>query len=131
MLEKIVPAGVMTPFNNAYSHAVVIPPNSRIMHLSGQIGADADGNVPEDGNTQAENVWRNVLTIIRAGGMDVGDIVKLTAFIVDASVYPAYAAARNRDLGDLEPPASTAIIVPQLILPEWKIEVGAIAAKAD
>jgi len=128
VLEKLVPADVMAPFNNAYSHAVVIPPNARVLHLSGQIGALPDGSVPEDGNEQAENVWRNVVKIVRAAGMDVGDIVKLTAFIVDETVYPAYAAARNRDLAGIEPPASTAIIVPCLLLPEWKIEVEAIAA---
>jgi len=131
MLEKLVPDNIMAPFNNAYSHGVVIPPNARILHLSGQIGALPDGTVPEDGDAQAENVWRNIVTIVRAADMDVGDIVKLTAFIVDASVYPAYAAARNRDLAGLEPPASTAIIVPALVLPEWKIEVEAIAAKSE
>ena len=129
MLEKITPDGIMKPFNNAYSHGVVIPANARVLHLSGQIGARPDGTVPEDGHEQAENVWKNVLAVVRGAGMDVADIVKLTAYIVDETIYPSYAAARSRDLGDITPPASTAICVPRLILPEWKIEVEAIAAK--
>lgn len=130
MLQKIVPDGMMNPFNNAYSHGVVIPPDARILHVSGQVGARTDGSVPEDGAEQAENVWRNVMTVIKAAGMEAADIVKLTAFIVDEAIYPAYAAARSRDLVGLEPPASTAVCVPRLLLPEWKIEVEAIAARA-
>jgi enamine deaminase RidA (YjgF/YER057c/UK114 family) len=129
MLEKLVPDTVMQPFNRAYSHGVVIPANARVLHISGQIGARLDGTVPDDGAEQAENAWRNVVAVVRAAEMDVGDIVKLTAYVVDEDVYPAYAAARNRDLAGIEPPASTAIIVPRLLLREWKIEVEAIAAR--
>ena len=48
MLQKIVPETIMQPFNNAYSHGVLIPPNARVLHLSGQIGARPDGVVPDD-----------------------------------------------------------------------------------
>ena len=130
MLEKIVPEGMMKPFNNAYSHGVVIPPNARVLHVSGQIGADKNGDVPGDAAAQAENVWQNLKRVVEAAQMTVADIVKLTAYIVDESIYPVYAAARNRDLDGLAPPASTAIFVPRLILPEWKIEVEAIAARS-
>ena len=131
MLERVVPKDMMQPFNNAYSHGVVIPAGARVLHISGQIGAAENGEVPEDGTAQAENVWRNIKAVIHAAGMDVTDLVKLTAFIVDESVFPAYAAARNRDLPAAALPASTAIYVPRLVLPEWKIEVEAIAAKVD
>ena len=128
MLARITPTDIMTPFNNAYSHGVVIPPNASVLFVSGQIGALPNGDVPTDGSEQARNVWRNVMAVVQAAGMGVEHIVKLTAYIVDPAVYPAYAAARNAALGDREPPASTAIIVPQLISPDWKIEVEAIAA---
>ena len=131
MLQKIVPETIMQPFNNAYSHGVLIPSNARVLHLSGQIGARPDGVVPDDAEEQAENVWNNVLEIIKAADMTVENIVKLTAFIVDEAVFPFYAAARNRNLGGIKPPASTAIYVPRLVLPEWKIEVEAIAASVD
>ena len=55
-----------------------------------------------------------------AAGGSLADIVKLTAYIVDDSVFPAYAAARKRDLEGIELPASTAgasrrllILIPQ------------------
>lgn len=129
MLERIVPSEIMQPFNNAYSHGVVIPPNARVLHISGQIGARSDGSVPDDGGEQVEWVWKNVLATIRGARMEVTDIVKLTAFIVDDSVYPIYAELRKKTFAGFEPPASTAICVPKLLLPEWKIEVEAIAAR--
>ena len=130
MLEKLVPTGIMAPFNNAYSHGVVIPPNARVLQTAGQVGVAADGTCPEDPSEQSELIWTNLTAILADADMGIEDIVKLTAFIVTDDVYPAYAAVRNRYLGDLKPPASTAIYVPKLIMPEWKIEVEAIAAKA-
>ena len=129
MLQKLVPEDMMQPFNNAYSHGVVIPPNARTLYTSGQIGARPDGTLPADGAEQARNVWVNLLSVIRAAEMDVADIVKLTIYVVDEAVFPVFAEERRRILGDIKPPAATAIYVPRLILPEWKIEVEAIAAK--
>jgi 2-iminobutanoate/2-iminopropanoate deaminase len=66
MLQKIVPDDMMQPFNNAYSHGVVIPSNARTLYTSGQIGARPDGTLPADGAEQARNVWVNLLSVIRA-----------------------------------------------------------------
>ena len=131
MLEQIVPSEIMQPFNNAYSHGVVIPAGARVLHISGQIGARADGSVPEDGTEQAALAWNNVMAIVAGARMEVGDIVKLTAYIVDDSIYPSYAELRNKTFAGKPPPAATAICVPRLVLPEWKIEVEAIAARVD
>jgi 2-iminobutanoate/2-iminopropanoate deaminase len=131
MLERIVPSDIMQPFNNAYSHGVVIPPGARVLHISGQIGARTDGSVPDDGDEQVEWVWKNVLATVKAARMEVIDIVKLTAFIVDKSLYPTYAELRKKTFAGFELPASTAICVPQLLLPEWKIEVEVIAARVE
>ena len=127
-IEFFSPASLMPPFNAAYSHAVVIPPGARVLHCAGQIGARADGSVPADAEGQAEQVWRNLLAILEAGGMAITDIVKLTAYVVGAENYPAYATARTRMLGTHKP-ASTAVCVPALLRPEWLLEVEMIAAQ--
>jgi 2-iminobutanoate/2-iminopropanoate deaminase len=129
MNSPINPDGIMPPFNNAYSHGMVIPPHARVLHTAGQIGARPDGTVSADIEEQAEQLWQNLLAIVRGAGMEVGDIVKLTAYVVGTVNYPAYAAARVRHLGDHKP-ASTAICVPALLKPEWLIEVELIAARA-
>ena len=129
MNSPINPADIVTPFNNAYSHGVVIPPNARVLHTAGQIGLRPDGSLPTDIEAQAEQVWQNLLAIVRDAGMGVADIVKLTAYVVGSENYPAYAAARSRHIGTHKP-ASTAICVPALLKPEWLLEVELIAARA-
>ncbi|MGE3771517.1 MAG: RidA family protein [Gammaproteobacteria bacterium] len=129
MNTRINPDGIAQPFNNAYSHGVVIPPQSRVLHTAGQIGVRPDGSVPASIEEQADQVWINLLAILRGAGMEVTDIVKLTAYVVGDHNYPAYAAARVRHLGDHKP-AATAFCVPQLLKPEWLLEVELIAARA-
>jgi enamine deaminase RidA (YjgF/YER057c/UK114 family) len=127
-IEFLSPPTLMTPFNGAYHHAVVLPPGARVLHSAGQIGARPDGAVPEGAEAQSALVWDNLLGILEAAGMDVTDIVKLTAYVVGAENYPAYASARSRVLGTHRP-ASTAVCVASLLRPEWLIEVEMIAAR--
>eukprot|EP01046_Picozoa_sp_COSAG06_P000860 COSAG06_NODE_24_length_32981_cov_25.509671_36_plen_132_part_00 len=46
-------AGVHPPFAQ-YSHGVVVDPGCKTLFLSGQLGIDADGNVPESAAEQAK-----------------------------------------------------------------------------
>lgn len=125
----INPQDIVQPFNNAYSHGVVIPPQARVLHTAGQIGVRPDGSLPASIEEQAEQVWLNLRSILRGAGMEVVDIVKVTAFVVGDHNFPAYAAARTRHLGSHRP-AATAFCVPQLLKPEWLLEVELIAARA-
>lgn len=127
MLEKMNPADIVTPFNNAYHHAVVIPANARVLHIAGQVGMRRDGSLPETLEGQAEQAWSNVMACVRAAGMDRDNIAKVTAYLVDADDYPAFAAARTKHLGEARP-ASTAILVRGLLRPEWRFEIEVIAA---
>ncbi|MCC7122624.1 MAG: RidA family protein [Gammaproteobacteria bacterium] len=129
MNTLINPASIVQPFNNAYSHGVVIPPQARVLHTAGQIGVRPDGSLPASIEEQTEQVWINLVAILRDAGMDIADIVKITAYIVGDHNFPAYAAARSRYLG-AHKPAATAFCVPQLLKPEWLLEVELIAARA-
>lgn len=113
---------------DAYSHGVVIPPNARVLHTAGEIGFRPDVSVPADIEGQMDQLWRNLIAILQAAQMEVSDIVKLTVFVVGAHNYPAYGAARSRYLGEHKH-ASTSVRVPQLLKPEWLLEVELIAAK--
>lgn len=129
MNSLINPESIVQPFNNAYSHGVVIPPQARVLHTAGQIGVRPDGSLPASIEEQTEQVWINLVAILRDAGMDIADIVKITAYIVGDHNFPAYAAARSRYLG-AHKPAATAFCVPQLLKPEWLLEVELIAARA-
>lgn len=128
-MNRIVnPTDIMAPLNNVYSHGVVIPAGARVLHTAGQVGARPNGIVSPRIEDQAEQLWENLLAIVRDADMRVSDIVKLTAYVVGVENYAAYASARARHLGEHKP-ASTAVCVPQLLKPEWLIEVELIAAR--
>ncbi|MEQ8234101.1 MAG: RidA family protein [Gammaproteobacteria bacterium] len=127
MLEKLNPEGIVAPFNNAYHHTVVIPPNARVAFIAGQVGLDPQGGLPPTLEGQAEQAWVNLMAAVRVAGMGPENIVKITAYLIDADDYAAFAAARARHLGDARP-ASTALLVKQLLKPEWRFEIEAVAA---
>ncbi|MGR8920700.1 MAG: RidA family protein [Gammaproteobacteria bacterium] len=127
MLEKINPADVVQPVNNAYHHVVVTPPNARVAHVAGQVGLRPDGSLPETLEAQADQAWANVMAALRAAGMGAENVIKINAYLVEASEYPAFAAARTKYLGDARP-ASTALLVKGLLKPEWRFEIEAVAA---
>ena len=78
-----------------------------------------------------DNMFGDIITDLGAmvqGGMGIADIVKITGYIVGKENFPAYAAGRKKALGEARP-ASTAIIVPALAMPQWLVEIEVIAAK--
>lgn len=122
------PASVHGPVG-AYSHGIGTPAGARWLHVSGQLGTAPDGTLPAGIAAQSENAWRNVVEVLRDGGMDVADIVKVTVFVTDARLIPGAREGRAKVLGDAKP-ASTLLVVAGLAAPEYLIEVEAVAAKA-
>jgi enamine deaminase RidA (YjgF/YER057c/UK114 family) len=120
---------VAAPFG-PYSHAVEVPPGSRLLYLSGEVGVQTDGVVPEGIEAQAEACWRNIAAILEDAGMDVGDLVKITTYVLSTDDIAVAGAARARFLGDARP-ASASLVVSALVKPEWRIEIEAVAAKAE
>jgi enamine deaminase RidA (YjgF/YER057c/UK114 family) len=121
------PAAVAPP-GGRYSHAVEVPASARLLYISGQIGAAADGAVPSGIVAQTENCWRNILAILADAGMGIADLVKVTIFLTREEDIAAYREARDRIIGDARP-ASTLVVCSRLVRPEWLVEVEAVAAK--
>jgi 2-iminobutanoate/2-iminopropanoate deaminase len=128
MLKRHSPATVHAPAS-PYSHGVEVPPNARLLYVSGQIGQRPDGTTPADLAGQNEQAWANLKAVLAAAGMGVADIVRLNAYVVGAEGIAAFREVRNRMVGDLKP-ASTLIVVAGLASPAWKVEIECVAAKA-
>lgn len=127
--RMIEPDGVYPP-SGAYSHAVATRGAGRTLYISGQLGLDPDGAVGATFAEQAVRCWRNIVTILAADDMTVRDLVKVATFLTDIS--------NARELGSIRAPflqgarpASTLIAVSALVIPEWLIEVEAIAFKSE
>lgn len=123
------PQGVAGPFG-MYSHSCSVSPNARWLAVAGQIGADPAGNTPESVEEQCMLAFSNLKAVLAAGGMTLGDIVKMQVFLVDRAHIAAYRAAREAVMGDAKPP-NTLLVVAGLANPVWKVEIDALAARAD
>ncbi|MET1258383.1 RidA family protein [Flagellimonas sp. DF-77] len=107
-----------------YSQAVVVEANGiKTIHISGQVGTG--GNF----ETQFKNALDGLFKTLENSGATFDDVVKYNTYIVD--YQPAYLdtfrTVRKALLGDSDMPASTLVGVQALGLPEWKVEIEAIA----
>jgi 2-iminobutanoate/2-iminopropanoate deaminase len=60
--------------------------------------------------------------------MQIADEIKVTQYLKRAEDIAAYGKVRTRFLGELRP-ASMLLIVPQLVRPEFLVEIEVIAAR--
>jgi 2-iminobutanoate/2-iminopropanoate deaminase len=108
-----------------YTQAVEVTGATRTLYLSGQVGVAADGSIPEDATAQSALAWRNLEAQLRAAGMGIENLVKITTIVCDQGDVAAVRAGRATVLGEHRP-AST-LIVGGLSNPAWKVEVEGIA----
>lgn len=110
-----------------YSHTVVVPAGTRLLFISGQVGVRPDGSTGETIGEQADQTFANIVSLLRAHGLETSNIIKLTTFMVAGQDGEAVRNARRKHLGSHRP-ASTAVYVSQLVDPRWLVEVEAVAA---
>ena len=128
MPHRIVDIGVARQIG-AYSDAVEVEPGLRWLMTSGTPGLAENGALPDDIAGQAEIAWQHIEKMLAQAGMSVADIVKSTHYLTRAEDIAAYGQVRARHLGDVRP-ASMLLVVPQLVRPEFLVEIEVVAARA-
>jgi 2-iminobutanoate/2-iminopropanoate deaminase len=113
----------------AYSDAIEVGANLRWLMTSGTPGVSTTGDLPGDITGQAERAWEHVVDLLERAGMTVADVVKVTQYLTRVEDIPAYGKVRSRFLGDARP-ASMLLVIPQLVRPEFLVEIEIVAAKA-
>lgn len=127
-LEHYDPPGL--PRNPNYSHTVVAS-GRRTVYIAGQVPVDANGKLVggSDLGAQAAQAMKNVGIALAAAGASYENIVKLTTYVVN--YRPEHRAiigkARRAYLTKDPLPASTLLGVSALAMPEWLVEIEAIA----
>ena len=109
----------------AYTQAIEVSGASRMLYISGQIGQRIDGTIPDDIVEQSRLAWQNLAAQIKAAGMTLDNLVKVTTILPNQQDVATAREARSKVLGDRKP-AST-LIVAHLANPAWKIEIEGVA----
>jgi enamine deaminase RidA (YjgF/YER057c/UK114 family) len=123
------PDTVFPPYA-AYAHAVEVPAGARTLYISGLNGYEPDGRtMPPDFEGQARLVWRHLGEALGAAGMTYADLVQLRFYLASAEDDPTNVALIREHLGDHL--ACRTVVVQQLLEPDWRVEVEAVAARVD
>ncbi len=107
-------------------HAMEVRGAERFLFVSGTMGLDPGGVPGADLATQLDLIWSNIRAILASAGMTVGNVVRLTSYLRDASYAEANAAARVAALGGRTVP--TTAVVATTLVSDWLVEIEVIAA---
>ena len=123
--EEIDVPGQAAPISH-YAHAVRA--EGPLLFVSGVVPVHEQGRLlgGDDVVEQARTVFRNLGTVLAAGGASLADVVKVTVFLTDVDDRPKINPVRQEFFGRTRP-ASTLVEVGALAIPGAKIEVEAVA----
>ena len=118
------------PRNPAYSQ-VVAASGTRTIYTAGQVSVDEHGALVGAGDLAAQTtqVMRNIGLALAAAGATYADIVKITTYVVnyEPEHRVIIGQARAPFFANQTPPASTLVGVAALAVPEWLVEIEAVA----
>lgn len=108
-----------------YTHVIKA---GNTIYLAGQVARDREGRLVGVGDPekQAEQVFQNLDACLRAAGASLDDVVKVTIFVTSYAYKEAVLKVRDKYLGG-RLPASTFVVCHSLALPEYLVEIEAIA----
>jgi enamine deaminase RidA (YjgF/YER057c/UK114 family) len=109
-----------------YAQSVEVIGATRWLYVSGQIPVAAEGQVPSTFADQARLAWRNIEAQLRAAGMGIPNLVKVTTYLASREDTLANRAIRQEVLGSHR--AALTVVVTDLFDANWRIEIEAIAA---
>ena len=116
------------PQYQSYSHAIEVSSGSRLLIISGLNGYLADGkSMPETFEEQGEMIWKHLGTILESAQMSYQNLVSIRFYLASPEFDEANVRLRKKYLGSHEP--ALTVICCQLLDPNWKLEVEAMAAE--
>ncbi len=97
------------------------------IYLSGKLGHDAKGEVPESFEVEARNALKAQGDVLRAAGCDYSDVVKVTVFVSDLKYFADWNKVYS-EFFKTDPPARSTVQVAGLVR-GGHVEVEMIAYK--
>ena len=116
-----------------YSHGMIAP-GGEIVVVAGQVGMGPGGQVAGgDVVAQTKQALDNVRAVVEAAGCTMRDVVRLQTFLTHAGDLDGFMQARAEVFPGYFPdgayPPNTLLIVSQLVKPELRVEIEAMAVK--
>ncbi|MGE8055987.1 RidA family protein [Bacillus mycoides] len=111
-----------------YVHQIEVTGPNKWLTLSGQLGMEIEGMVPEDPLEQLQLALDNIRRNLMAANMNVEDLTKMVFYLVG----DFNADKRREIIGDFlgeHLPCTTMIYVVALAAPVFKVEIEAWACK--
>lgn len=124
-MQFLQPKTIAPPASN-FSHGVVLPAGGQRLLISGQTGIKPDGSIVEGLQEQLNQCWHNIFAILEEAGMSKENLVKIVVYSTDPDATAINRQTRDRMLGGHKP-ASTYVVVRQLVNPALLIEIEAEA----
>lgn len=126
-MRALNPAALPPPVGN-YTHGTLVSGARELLFVSGQVPwADSTRKLPSGFDAQCRLVWKHIETVLREGGMELRDLVKVTTYLSSREHRAANAAIRQEVLG-AHAPALTVIIC-DIYSAEWLLEIEGVAAR--
>jgi 2-iminobutanoate/2-iminopropanoate deaminase len=112
--------------------AVLVEDPKKILFISGQVGYDPSGKIPEGVEAQMRQALENLKAICEKAGGKFSDIVKRTIFLTNPEDLPKTRKVREEfyekeGVREEDYPAGTACVVSSLGRKEYLVEIEAIA----
>jgi 2-iminobutanoate/2-iminopropanoate deaminase len=113
----------------SFADAVTVTGAGRLIHVSGQVGMDAEGKVEGDLVAQTHATFDHIERILGDAGGTLADVIKIVVYLTSLEEYAAFSQVRSERFGETLP-ASAAVQVSGLLLGAV-IEIEAVAFLAD
>ncbi|MED3803375.1 RidA family protein [Lysinibacillus xylanilyticus] len=111
-----------------YVHQIEVTGPQRWLTLSGQIGMEEDGTIPEDPLAQMKLALENIRKNLESANMEIQDLTKIALYLVGDINADQRKQIINDFLGD-HLPCMTLMYVVALAAPSLKVEIDAWACK--
>lgn len=118
MTKQVYPSDLPYPFSAAVRAG-------NLLFLSGQVGM-RNGKVGQGIEEQTRIALENIRAVLAQAGCALEDVVKVTVFLTDMSLWPAMNEVYRRYFAK-DPPARSALGANGLALPEFLIEIECVA----
>ncbi|WP_082563110.1 RidA family protein [Pseudoxanthomonas sp. Root65] len=127
-LRSVGPANLWDSSPYLFSQVVLADEPKRFAFISGQVALSADGSLVGEGDVDAQlrQIFANLRAALAGVGGTLNDIATMTLYVKDVAYHRNYMNLQREEFEGWRP-SETLVQVAALALPEFLIEIQAVA----